>query len=255
MMFLGIIASGGIFAGTNPGYTPYELAHHFRSSEARYIVTEPEMLGSILEAAKECNIPNSNILIFNVFGQAVPAGFQSWETLLDKGEEDWIRFDDLETARSTEAARLFSSGTTGLPKAVMVTHRNFVAHHTMVWPTVARYDEVKRLLTFPMFHAAAIPVSHTTTLKLGQMGVVMRRFDLNQFLANIQNLRITDLALAPPIVVATIMSPSSMKYDLSSLKFVQSGAAPLDKGPQKKFETLMGNDGTFTQVWGRFSLS
>ena len=258
MMFLGIIASGGIFAATNPAYTPYELEHHFRTSEARYIVTEPEMLGSILEAAKECNIPHSNILIFNVLGQAVPAGFQSWETLLDKGEEDWVRFDDLETARSTEAARMFSSGTTGLPKAAMLTHRNFVAHHTMGWPTSgigARREGIRRLLTFPMFHAAAAPISHTTTLKLGHMGFVMRRFDLNQFLANIQNLRITDLGLAPPIVVATIMSPVSKKYDLSSLKFVQSGAAPLDKGPQTKFEKLMGNDGTFTQVWGRYPLS
>lgn len=51
------------------------------------------------------------------------------------------------------------------------------------------------------------------------------------------------------------MSPVSKKYDLSSLKFVQSGAAPLDKGPQTKFEKLMGNDGTFTQVWGRYPLS
>ncbi len=254
MMFLGIIASGGIFAGTNPGYTPYELAHHFRSSETKYIVTEPEMLGSILEAAKECNIPHSNILIFNVLGQAVQAGFQSWETLLDKGEEDWVRFDDLKTARSTEAARMFSSGTTGLPKAATVTHRNLIAHHTMVWPTERRYD-VRRLLTFPMYHAAAVPVSHVTTPKTGQMGVVMRRFALNQFLANIQNFRITDMALAPPIVVATVMSPLSKKYDLRSLKFVQSGAAPLDKGPQKRFETLIGNDATFTQVWGRYSLS
>ena len=252
MMFLGIIASGGIFAGSNPAYTPYELAHHFRSSETRYIVTEPEMLGSILEAAKECNISRSNILIFNVLGQAVPEGFQSWETLLDQGEQDWVRFDDLETARSTEAARMYSSGTTGMPKAVKVTHRNFVAHHTMVFSTGARHYEVRRLLTFPMFHAAAAPGSHTTTLKLGQMGIVMRRFDLNQFLANIQNHRITDLALAPPIVVATIMSPVSKKYDLSSLKFVQSGAAPLDKGPQKKFEALMCSDGAFTQVWGKY---
>ena len=252
MIFLGIIAAGGIFAGSNPAYTPYEMAHHFRTSETKYIVTEPEMLGPILEAAKECNIPNSNILIFNVLGQPVPAGFQSWESLLNKGEEDWVRFDDLETAKTTEAARMFSSGTTGLPKAAMVTHHNLIAHHTLVWRSVeARDYEVKRLLTFPMFHAAAVPVSHTTTLKVGQVGVVMRRFDLGQFLANIEKFQITDLALAPPIVVATIMSPMSKQYNLKSLKFVQSGAAPLDKAPQMKFEALMGNGAPFTQVWGK----
>ena len=250
MMFLGIIGAGGIFAGSNPGYTPYELAHHFRTSGTKFIVTEPEMLGPILEAAKEVKIPISNILIFNVLGQPIPAGFQSWETLLTKGQEDWVRFDDLKTAKTTEAARLFSSGTTGLPKAAMVTHYNLIAHHTMVWADEVRDHDVKRLLTFPMFHAAAVPVSHTTTLKAGHGGVVMRRFDLAQFLGNIEKYQITDLNMAPPIAVVAVMSPITKKYNLKCVKNAVSGAAPLDKGPQAKFEALMGDGSPFTQVWG-----
>ena len=252
MLFLGIIGAGGIFAGGNPGYTPYELAHHFRTSGTKYIVTEPEMLGQVLKAAKECKIPTSNIVIFNVLGQAISPGFQSWETLLTRGEEDWVRFNDLQTAKTTEAARLFSSGTTGLPKAAMVTHYNLIAHHEMVWgPEEGRdYPDVRRLLTFPMFHAAAVPVSHTTTLKAGHGGIVMRRFDLAQFLGNIEKYQITDLSMAPPIVVATIMAPITKKYDLTCVKSAVSGAAPLGKGPQIKFEALMGDGAPFTQVWG-----
>lgn len=68
------------------------------------------MLDNVIAAAKESNIPTSNVLIFDVMGQAVPAGFQSWGTLLQHGEKDWVRFDDEKTSRETTAARLFSSG-------------------------------------------------------------------------------------------------------------------------------------------------
>lgn len=251
VMFLGIIGAGGIFTGTNPSYTPYELIHHIRTSKSKYIVTEPEMLESILIAAKECNLPRSNILIFNVLGQAVPEGFSSWETLLEQGEEDWVRFDNLEIAKTTEAARLFSSGTTGLPKAAMLTHHNFVAEHTLLYDTEERDYNVKRLLCLPMFHAAAVPTAHTTTLKAGHESIVMRRFDLEQFLANIQKHKINDLALVPPLVIAAIMSPVTKKYDLRSVRIARCGAAPLSKGPQKRFESMMGDGAPFTQVWGK----
>src|SRR5579871_3358050 len=106
MVFLGIIAAGGIFAGTNPSYTPFELNHHIKTSKAKFLITEPEMLGAILTSAKECGIPKSNIFIFDVLKQPIPEGFRSWETLMEHGEEDWERFDDEKTAKSTCATRL-----------------------------------------------------------------------------------------------------------------------------------------------------
>jgi acyl-CoA synthetase (AMP-forming)/AMP-acid ligase II len=124
MLVLGIIAAGGIFAGTNPAYTQYELVHHIKTSKTRFLISEPEILDAIVAAAKECDIPTSNIWIFDILGQAVPRGFRSWNELLQYGEEDWERFDDLETAKNTTATRLFSSGTTGLPKAAELTHYN-----------------------------------------------------------------------------------------------------------------------------------
>jgi len=129
---LGIIGAGGIFAGTNPSYTTHELIHHIRTSKTSILITEPEMLDNILPAASECGIPKENILIFDVLGQHVPHGYQSWTQLLQYGEEDWVRFDDLDIAKSSICARLYSSGTTGLPKAAMISHYNFVAQHTLV---------------------------------------------------------------------------------------------------------------------------
>lgn len=131
-MFLGIIAAGGVFTGTNPSYTPFELTHHIKTARAKFIITEPEMLSNVLKAAKECDIPQSKVWIFDVQGQDLAKGFRSWKELLSHGEKDWVRFDSEEKAKGTTAARLFSSGTTGLPKAAVVSHYNLIAQHTLV---------------------------------------------------------------------------------------------------------------------------
>lgn len=252
-LFLGTIGAGGIFAATNPAYTPFELAYHIRTAEAKYIITEPETLGAITEAANECNIPRSNILIFNVNGKAVPQGFKAWETLLAHGEEDWIRFDDLDKARTTEAARLFSSGTTGLPKATMTSHYNLVAEHEIGYSNDNRDYRIRRLLCLPMFHAAAFPVAHTTTLKAGHISYVMRRFDLEGFLRNIEKYQITDIGMVPPMVEAATLSPLSKQYNLQSVRSALCGAAPLGKTSQLQFGKLLNCDVPFTQGWGRSS--
>jgi long-subunit acyl-CoA synthetase (AMP-forming) len=132
MLFHGIIASGGIFAGSNPGYTEFELIHHIKTAKSKFLITEPEMLGSILKAAEATGIPKSNIWVFDTDGQKIPEGFKSWKVLLEQGEKDWVRFDDEKSARGTTAARLFSSGTTGLPKAAGLSHYNLIAQHTLV---------------------------------------------------------------------------------------------------------------------------
>ena len=133
MLFLSIIGTGGVFAGSNPAYTTYELAHHIKTAQVKFLITEPEMLQNIVTAAQQCEIPESNILIFDVMGQQIPPGFSSWTQLLAHGEEDWVKFDDEAQSKTTTAARLFSSGTTGLPKAAIQTHYNFIAEHTLIF--------------------------------------------------------------------------------------------------------------------------
>jgi acyl-CoA synthetase (AMP-forming)/AMP-acid ligase II len=114
MLFLGIIAAGGVFAGSNPAYTEFELVHHIKISKAKFLITEPEMLDNICAAAKGTGIPPQRIWIFDTLGQSIPSGFRSFKDLMEHGEEDWVRFDDEKTSRETTATRLFSSGTTGM---------------------------------------------------------------------------------------------------------------------------------------------
>lgn len=150
MLVLGIVGAGYVFAGTNPSYTTHELIHHIKTSRAKFLMTEPEMLGAITHAADACGIPRSNILILDFHNQAIPQSFQSWKVLLGHGEQDWVRFDDEKTSKNTTATRLFSSGTTGLPKAVDHSHYNFVAHHTMVFEADKKpYPVCSKLGHFP----------------------------------------------------------------------------------------------------------
>lgn len=129
---MAIIGAGGIFTGSNPSYTPAELAHHIKASESKFLLSEPEIIEPLLRAADQAGVSERNLWVFDNLGQPIPAGRRSWKQLMSFGEEDWVRFDDLNTASETTAARLFSSGTTGLPKATTITHSNLIAQHELV---------------------------------------------------------------------------------------------------------------------------
>ena len=268
MAFLGILSFGGVFAGVNPSHTPYELTHAFRTAEVKALVVEPELLPNALKAAAEVGIARANIFVFDhhtsvtqpwsdceVWGEGLGGeerwgGVKSWRCLMSYGESDWVKWDDEVRSKSTTAARLFSSGTTGLPKAVEMTHHNFIAQHTMVLEHKPRDYEIVRLLCTPMFHVSNVPRAHTSPLRSGLLTYVMRRFELQSWLQNIERLGITEANMVPPMVIQVINSPLTKKYNLNSIRNSWVGAAPLAAEPQARFKALLRPDAPFNQVWG-----
>ena len=228
IFFNGLIAAGGVFTGVNPGYTPYELAHSLKTAKAKFILTQPDLLSGVLKAAKEVGVPNERIVIFNPNGDAAPLGFTEWKDLLQHGEQDWIRFDDQQTSKNTPAARMFSSGTTGLPKAADLSHYNLIAQHTLVYETNPRPWEVRRLLSLPFFHAAAAPSVFCSYLRGGGKGFVFPRFDPETWFRAHEEFGITELTAVPPMTIMAINHPLNKKYSLKSVRIATSGAAPLD---------------------------
>jgi 4-coumarate--CoA ligase len=101
-----------------------------------------------------------------------------------------------------------------------------------------------------MFHAAVVPIGHTTPLRDGNRSYVMRRFDLEIFLSSIQKFKITEISVVPPIVLTVLASPLTKKYNLTSVKSTACGAASLGKVHQRQFEVLLAKDASFNQVWG-----
>ena len=102
----------------------------------------------------------------------------------------------------------------------------------------------------PMFHAAVVPVGHTTPFKAGHKTYVMRRFDLEVFLQSIQKFRITELPINPPVVLMALASRHLNEHDLTSVKSCRCGSAPLGKVHQREFEKHLAPDAAFNQVWG-----
>jgi acyl-CoA synthetase (AMP-forming)/AMP-acid ligase II len=218
--FHGIISTGGAVTTINPLYSVDELTDQLKMSHARFLVTVSPFLDAAREAAGRAGVEE----VFLLDGDE---GASSFFSLLDPSG-DWpaVSID----AASDVVALPCSSGTTGLCKAVVLSHRNLVAN-VVQSAAVHPVGESDRLMAvLPFFHIYGQTVIMNMGLHLGATIVTMPRFDLAQFLGIIQEHRLTFAHVVPPIVLALAKHPLVDEYDLSSLKTVFSGAAPL--GPE-----------------------
>ncbi|MDQ6879681.1 MAG: AMP-binding protein [Candidatus Dormibacteraeota bacterium] len=215
--FLGVSSVGGVNTTLNPLYTAEEITVQLRDSKARFLLTVPPLMEKAKEAAAKSGV--KEIFVFGEAEGATPfasliAGGVAPETHIDP-EEDLV-------------ALPYSSGTTGFSKGVMLTHRNLVANLVQSSTVIQIGDDEKIIAVLPFFHIYGMTVVMNASLYNGATIVTMPSFELEAFLQAIQDYRITRLFLAPPIVVALAKHPAVDKYDLSSVKVVFSGAAPLD---------------------------
>jgi acyl-CoA synthetase (AMP-forming)/AMP-acid ligase II len=124
----------------------------------------------------------------------------------------------------------YSSGTTGLPKGVMLTHRNLVANLCQA-ANAENFDGFKEpdtiIAVLPFFHIYGLVVIMKLGLSEGATVVSMPRFDFQEFLVAMGKYRVTIAPLVPPIVLGMVKHPALEQYDLSNVRLVFSGAAPL----------------------------
>jgi acyl-CoA synthetase (AMP-forming)/AMP-acid ligase II len=220
VVFHGIAAAGCVTSPINSLYTVDEIAFQLKDSGARVLVTINLFLDKSTEATRRT--PVDEIIVLD--------GAEGHTGLLDLLGSDAASAEvDIDPANDLVALP-YSSGTTGLPKGVMLTHRNLVANVSQSRPMIDLHEGDERIIAvLPFFHIYGLTVLMNQGLQWGGTVVTLPRFDLEDFLRTIQDQKITRAFVAPPIVLALAKHPLVDQYDLSSLRTITSGAAPLDE--------------------------
>ncbi len=228
--FHAVATLGGVNTTINSLFTADDVAYQLKDSGARFLLTVAPFMDRALDAAERSGI--DEVFVLGEADAATPFA----ELLRDDREPPDVDIDP----RQDLVVLPYSSGTTGFPKGVMLTHYNLVAnlrqfearHHT---------SEADRVIgVLPFFHIYGMTVIMNAAMYLGATVVTMPRFDLEPFLRLMEDHRITRAYLVPPIILALAKHPLVEKFDLSAMRLIMSGAAPLDAGLARACEERLG---------------
>jgi acyl-CoA synthetase (AMP-forming)/AMP-acid ligase II len=227
--FHAVASLGGVCTTVNPLYTADELAQQLIDAGASYVLTVPALLDRVNQALQRVR----GVREVFVFGEA--EGATPFATLLEENVPPPSVSIDPE---ADLIVLPYSSGTTGLAKGVMLTHHNLVSELCLAHsrPDIVFPNQSDTLVAFlPFFHIYGIAMFLNVALWQGATVVCMPRFDLQQYLELIQRYGVTYLHLVPPVVLALAKHPLVEGYDLSTVRWAFSSAAPLGESLASAF--------------------
>ncbi|BGP18670.1 hypothetical protein JCM10213_002914 [Rhodosporidiobolus nylandii] len=230
-------AAGLVVSTANAAYTPHELSHQLSISGAKLVFAAAELLETTKKAAQEVGLPLERVFVLpdakGVLPEKLPSGMRSWKEL--DGREDFEPVVPTEKEAQTQVAYLpFSSGTTGKGKGVALSAYNTTSCILQTASTEGLFDRADTVLSvLPLAHIFGLVVMLHLTLHNGGTLVLLPKFDLVQALEAIQTYSCTSALIVPPIALGLAKHPIVDEYDLSSLRFILSGAAPLSADLQQ----------------------
>ncbi|KAJ4950418.1 hypothetical protein NE237_027250 [Protea cynaroides] len=241
--FLGALYRGAITTTANPFYEAPEIAKQVIASDVKLIVTYACYVEKVKDIAQQRGIKLVCI-------DSAPRGCLHFSELSQSDENDMpsVEFDPNDIV-----VLPFSSGTTGLPKGVMLSHKNMVnsvaQHVDGENPNLYLHNEDVMLCLLPMFHIYALTAAFLCGLRAGAAILIMQKFETVALLELIQKYKVTVMPLAPPAVLAITRSIVVDNFDCSSIRMVISGGAPIGKDLEDAFRSKFPNS-KFGQGYG-----
>lgn len=226
----------GIVSTVNPIYTSSEISHQLNIVKPKFVFTTSTLVKNVQQSVKEIALPLEEIFIF---GSETLEGTTLFSSLTENDGNYPRRSVDI---KKDIVCIPFSSGTTGLSKGVALSHFN-IATNVLQMAMIDKYStEDVFLSTLPLFHAYGMITTINLGLYLGLTSVVMTQFVLEKYLSLIQEYKPRILHVVPPIILLLSKHPLIDKYDLSSVDYIISAAAPLgleiEQSVQKRISTL-----------------
>ncbi|MBA0720211.1 hypothetical protein Golax_007841 [Gossypium laxum] len=223
LSFLGASFRGAIATAANPFFTRAEVSKHAKGSNAKLIITQASYVDKVKEFAQD-----NDVMVMCI--DSAPEGCLHFSELTQADDND---LPEVDIASEDVVALPYSSGTTGLPKGVMLTHKGLVTSVAQQVdgenPNLYFHSEDVILCILPMFHIYALNSIMLCGLRVGAAILIMQKFEIGLALELIQKYKVTIAPIVPPIMFTIAKSSETDKYDLSSVRMVKSGGAPLGK--------------------------
>lgn len=228
--FTAIWKIGAVMIPITPMWNAREARYVIEDSGAQLVITSPDLVTRLQEAT--AGIPAFRQLL--VMGDTVATGVINiapeihaaapFVPLMERGADDL-------------AMLLYTSGTTGNPKGVMLSHDNLIYIAEACYKNNAHLGQLTTMQVLPLSHIYGVLMMNLGSL-MGTRGRILKHFDAAKVLSTIQELRVQRLSLVPTMLTLLIHHPERERYDVSSLELVGSGGAALSEATRLEFERL-----------------
>ncbi|CAG9788312.1 unnamed protein product [Diatraea saccharalis] len=256
LIAIGILGAGGVISTINPIYTPHEVQRQLIMSKSKAIVTMPESLKVVQEALKlaKLNIP---IIIVKTNGDATPENTFCFNELSEDVHVDKSCLKEVRRSPTDTCFLPYSSGTTGLPKGVELSHRNLVANmQQMNVSQIRNHEDTTEthqdavLGVLPFFHIYGASVIMFHKMSIGAKIVTLTKFNPDNYFNTLEKYKISILYAAPPMILLMGAHPASTSETLQHLRTVINGAAPLGSQDVERFLNKLNRKADVRQAYG-----
>ncbi|KAL3442005.1 hypothetical protein BJX65DRAFT_313315 [Aspergillus insuetus] len=265
ILLWGVIAARGVFTAVSPSAQETELAYQLRDSEARIVIAHTDTVSLALATARKVGLPATYVYLFTNPGESLERTHEAlrpwtdiWASPEDARRWTWYRITTMEEAQGTAAIINYSSGTTGTPKGVELSHYNIIANsvqcvqkRSLVTNTTlgrarrARLDVSgeRWMAPLPMYHAFGQIWICMNAVQFAAKVFIMTKFDVLKYLLYLDIYRITFATTVPVIMAMLVKYPHPVSFNLKALEDVISGSAPLSPETASRFKKLYLRDG------------